>query len=64
MNSKPYFKKDLPKEFLAELRLVQDSLISAIEKAERFGTSIVIKEDGEIKHLTPDEMRSRLKKKK
>ncbi len=33
----------------------------AIEKAERFKTSLVIKEDGEIKHISPAEMRKRLK---
>ncbi|GEM_PF-2302016 len=36
----------------------------AIEKAERFGTSLVIKRNGKVEEVTPAQMRRMLKKKK
>jgi hypothetical protein len=63
MIASSFTEKNLSKEMKADIRLMQEGLRAAIEKAERFGTSLVIKENGKIKHLTPAEMRARLEKK-
>jgi hypothetical protein len=48
----------------ADDALMKGIALAAIEKAERYGTKLVIKENGKIKELTPAQMRRRLAKKK
>ena len=52
----------VPPEIAADDRLMRESVIIAIEKAERFGTGLIIKENGVITEISPAEMRRRLAK--
>jgi hypothetical protein len=59
--TKIIMQDDLPKELKVMDSVVRNSLMRALEKAERFSTNLVIKTNGKIEEITPAEMRRRLK---
>jgi hypothetical protein len=47
----------LPKEFQAHDKILRDAVFLAIEKAERYGTPLVVKKNGRIVEISPVQFR-------